>query len=53
MRRIALGAGVSVDDVKELLAYYENLQKMIREVKRRRIPLLRGLKREEAGGDGA
>jgi signal recognition particle subunit SRP54 len=30
MRRIALGAGVSVDDVKELLAYYENLQKIIK-----------------------
>jgi len=53
MRRIAIGAGVSVDDVKELLAYYENLQKMIREVKRRRIPLLRSLKRGEAGSEGA
>lgn len=51
MRRIALGAGVSIEDVKELLSYYENVQRMIREVRRRRIPLLRGLQKaeEEAG----
>jgi len=47
MRRIALGAGVSIEDVKELLSYYENVQRMIKEVRRRRIPLLRGLQKTE------
>jgi signal recognition particle subunit SRP54 len=48
IRRIAMGAGVGIENVKELLAYYENLQRMIREVRRRRIPLLKGLQRGEA-----
>jgi hypothetical protein len=39
---------VGIENVKELLAYYENLQRMIREVRRRRIPLLKGLQRGEA-----
>lgn len=47
MRRIAAGSGSSVEDVKELLAYYENMQRMIKEIRRRRLPVLRGLAREE------
>ncbi|MEB3844640.1 MAG: signal recognition particle protein Srp54 [Desulfurococcales archaeon] len=34
MRRIALGSGTSVDDVKELLAYYKNLKIMMKRLKR-------------------
>ncbi len=47
IRRIAIGSGTSVEEVKELLNYYENLQRIIREVKRRRIPLIKGLKRAD------
>jgi len=52
MRRIAIGAGVSLEDVKELLSYYENLQRMIKEVRRRRIPFLRGLLKGEVEAEG-
>ena len=36
MRRIAIGSGTSVDDVKELLAYYKNLRTMMKRLKRDR-----------------
>jgi len=52
MRRIAMGAGVSLEEVKELLNYYENLQRVIKEVRRRRIPLLRGLLKGEVEAEG-
>jgi signal recognition particle subunit SRP54 len=34
MRRIALGSGTSVDDVKELLTYYKNLRTMMKRLRR-------------------
>ncbi len=36
MRRIAIGSGTSVEDVKELLAYYKNLRTMMKRIKRDR-----------------
>ncbi len=36
MKRIALGAGVEVDDVKELLRQYELMKKFIKQLKRRK-----------------
>jgi signal recognition particle subunit SRP54 len=34
IRRIAIGAGVTPKDVKEMLAVYENLKKMSKTLKR-------------------
>ena len=36
MRRIAIGAGVEVQDVKELMNYYKMVQRMVKQIKRRR-----------------
>ncbi len=36
MRRIAIGSGTSIDDVKELLKYYETMKKMIKDIRRRK-----------------
>ncbi|RLG75142.1 MAG: signal recognition particle protein [Thermoprotei archaeon] len=36
MRRIALGSGTTVEDVKELLQYYEMVRRLIKDVKRRK-----------------
>ncbi len=36
MRRIALGSGTTVEDVKELLQYYEMVKRLIKDVKRRK-----------------
>lgn len=36
MRRIAIGSGTTIDDVKELLKYYEAMKKMIRDIRRRK-----------------
>lgn len=36
MRRIALGSGTSVEDVRELLTYYKMLNKMLKQIKRRK-----------------
>lgn len=36
MRRIAIGSGTSVEDVRELLKYYENMKRMMKQLKRRR-----------------
>ncbi|GAY25417.1 signal recognition particle protein [Desulfurococcaceae archaeon AG1] len=47
IRRIAIGSGTSVEEVKELLSYYENLQRILKEAKRRRLPLLRGVKKAD------
>jgi len=45
MRRIARGSGTTVNDVKELLAYYRNLKQMMRRLRRDRRLLRRlGLK---------
>jgi signal recognition particle subunit SRP54 len=41
MRRIALGSGTSVEDVKELLAYYKGLKVMVRRLRRDRRLLRR------------
>ena len=41
MRRIAMGSGTSVEDVKELLAYYKNLKGLMRRLKRDRRLLRR------------
>ncbi len=49
MRRIAIGSGTTVDDVKELLNYYEMTRKMLRDIKRKR-GLLRKLGLEGIGG---
>ena len=34
MRRLAIGSGTSVEDVRELLAYYKNLKQMMKRLKR-------------------
>jgi len=34
MRRIAMGSGTTTDDVKELLAYYKNLKRMMKKLRR-------------------
>ena len=45
MRRIAYGSGTSVDDVKELLAYYKNMKTLMRRLRRDKRLLRRlGLK---------
>ncbi len=49
MRRIAIGSGTTVEDVKELLNYYEMTKRMLRDIKRRR-GLLRKLGLEGIGG---
>ena len=36
IRRIALGSGTTVEDVKELLQYYEMVKRLIKDVKRRK-----------------
>lgn len=36
MRRLAYGSGTSMDDVRELLAYYQQLKRMMKQLKRRR-----------------
>ena len=36
MRRISIGSGTTIEDVKELLNYYEMLKRMIKDIKRRR-----------------
>ncbi len=36
MRRIARGAGVELEDVKELINYYKNMQRMLRRLKKQR-----------------
>ncbi len=41
MRRIAMGSGTSVEDVRELLAYYKNLRHMMKRLKRDRRLLKR------------
>jgi len=43
IRRIAMGSGTSVEDVKELLSYYENTKRMIKSLRRRKGGLLRRL----------
>ncbi len=43
VRRIARGAGVKEGDVKEMVKQYENSKKMIKALKGRRMPFLRGL----------
>ncbi|AEM38036.1 GTP-binding signal recognition particle SRP54 G- domain protein [Pyrolobus fumarii 1A] len=44
MRRIARGAGVELDDVKELVNYYRNLQRMLRRLKKQKGALERLLR---------
>ncbi len=36
MRRIAMGSGTSVSDVEELIKYYEQLKRLIKDLRRRR-----------------
>jgi len=36
MRRIAIGSGTSMDDVKELLTYYKMMNRMLKQIKRRK-----------------
>jgi len=48
MRRLAFGSGTSLEDVKELLAYYNNLKKMLKQLKRKKR-LLRKLGGAELG----
>lgn len=40
-KRIALGSGTTIDDVKELLAYYENTKRMLKQLKRNKALLKR------------
>jgi len=47
LRRIAVGSGTSVEDVRELLAYYEGTKRMLKQLKRRKSVL----KKLEKGGD--
>jgi len=48
MRRIAIGSGATVNDVKELLAYYRSVKTVVKRLKRDRSLLRRfGLKAEE------
>ncbi len=44
MRRIARGAGVEVEDVKELLNYYKNIQRMLKKLKKQKGALDKLLK---------
>ncbi len=43
IRRIAIGSGTSVEEVKELLTYYENTKRMLKSLKRRKGDILRRL----------
>ncbi len=36
MRRIAIGAGIEYSEVKELITYYKNMHRLIRQLKKRR-----------------
>jgi signal recognition particle subunit SRP54 len=36
MRRIAVGSGTTINDVEELLKYYEQLNRLIKELRRKR-----------------
>ena len=36
MRRIAIGSGTTLEDVKELLKYYDTMKKLIKQVRRRK-----------------
>lgn len=47
MRRIAIGSGTSIEDVKELLVYYEGTKRMLKQIKRRKSVL----KKLEKGGE--
>ncbi len=49
MRRIALGSGTSVEDVRELLAYYKGLKAMVKRLRRDRR-LLKRLGMDAFGG---
>ncbi|MEL9929783.1 MAG: signal recognition particle protein Srp54 [Sulfolobales archaeon] len=40
MRRIAIGSGTSFEDVKQLVTYYNNINKMLKNIKRRGGPQL-------------
>jgi signal recognition particle subunit SRP54 len=48
MRRLAFGSGTTLEDVKELMAYYNNLKKMLKQLKRKKR-LLRKLGGAELG----
>jgi len=41
MRRIAIGSGTSLEDVRELLRYYDMMNKMLKQIKRRKGMLRR------------
>ncbi|MDP8002981.1 MAG: signal recognition particle protein Srp54 [Caldisphaera sp.] len=41
MKRIALGSGTSIEDVKELLAYYKNIKTLMKRIRRDRSILKR------------
>ncbi|MCS7122005.1 MAG: signal recognition particle protein Srp54 [Archaeoglobaceae archaeon] len=43
IRRIAIGSGTSIQEVKELLKYYETMKSLMKKVKKGRIPI-KGLK---------
>ncbi len=43
IRRIAIGSGTSIEDVRELLSYYESTRRMIKSLRRRKGGLLRRL----------
>ena len=36
MKRIAIGAGVDMQDVKELINYYKSLDKMLKQLRKRK-----------------
>jgi signal recognition particle subunit SRP54 len=36
MKRIAIGSGSGIEDVKELLSYYNNMKKMLKQLKRKK-----------------
>ena len=36
MRRIAIGSGVEYQEVRELIAYYKNLHRLMRQLKKRK-----------------
>ncbi|MEZ0290820.1 MAG: signal recognition particle protein Srp54 [Sulfolobales archaeon] len=38
MRRIAIGSGTTIEDVRQMLTYYNNVNKMLKNIKRRGIP---------------
>jgi len=46
LRRIAIGSGTSPEDVRELLTYYQQLKKIVKQVKRRK-ELLKKLKLDQ------